>query len=350
MTTEGLDAPARAFFEFALSGDRPHAVGLVLELLNTGTPQDLIITDVLAPVQRRVGELWHQNRLSVASEHLVTGISESALYALANVAPVVPGTSLVAVACAEGDWHAIAAQMLAQQLQAQGLIVAFLGASTRSEDVARFLNRHDPDALVLSCSLPIFFRGIARLTDTAHAAGIPVMAGGRALQDAPEQASYLGVDGWAHTVDEAIEVLTRWRQRPLTIQGEPTILDRAAVELDAKADELASEAFIVLAERLAIMSNFTVSQVDRTREDLSFMVRWVAAALLVNDQTVFMDFLDWLIPLFATRGIPCSAVITGIESLEPLLHDLSPIAARFCTNGIEHVSERCEGERDRRVS
>lgn len=338
MTTPGLSDPATAYFEFALAGDRAHAVGLVLDLLNSGTSQDRIITDVLAPAQRKVGDLWHQNQLTVASEHVVTGISESALYALASATSEMPGTTFVVVACAEGDWHAVAAQMFGQQLQARGVVVAFLGASTRSDHVARFLNRHNPDALVLSCNLPIYFRGIARLADAAHAAGIPVLVGGRALRDAPEQASRLGADGWGQTVDEAIEVLARWSERPLVISGEPTILDETAVALDANAEELAAEAFIVLARRPATLSDYSADHIDHIREDLASIVRFVAAALLVNDPTVFVDFLDWLVPQLASRGVPPSAVIAGIESLVPLVQDRSPTAARFCRAGIEHLS------------
>jgi len=338
MATAGLSEPAEAFLGFALSGDRISAVGLALELLNSGQSRDVIITDTLAPVQRQVGELWHQNRVSVATEHLVTGVSESALHALAGAAPTMPGASLVVVACAEGDWHAIAAHMLTQQLQARGLVVAFLGASTRRDHVARFLDRHRPEALVLSCSRPIFFAGVARLADAAHAAGLPVLAGGRALRNAPEQASRLGADGWGQTIDEAFAVLTRWRAHPLTVDPEPTVLDEAAVELDAEADVLATEAFLVLTQRRAILSTCTAGQLERIGEDLALMVRFAAAALLVDDQTVFMDFLDWLAPLLESRRIPDTAMIAMLESLEPLVGHHSPKTARFFTAGMEHLS------------
>ena len=85
---------------------------------------------------------------------------------------------LVVVTCAEGDWHAIAAHMFAEQLRSRGVVVAYLGASTPADHVARFFARHRPEVVAVSCNLPLYFRGLSRIADVAHALGIPVLAGG----------------------------------------------------------------------------------------------------------------------------------------------------------------------------
>ena len=58
-----------------------------------------------------------------------------------------------------------------EMFRVEGIDVSYLGASTPADALAQFLRRHRPDALVLSCSLPLFFGGVTRLADAAHASG-----------------------------------------------------------------------------------------------------------------------------------------------------------------------------------
>ncbi len=177
--------PAERFMELSLSGATQDAVKFALSMLDVGTREEEIIVDVLAVSQRRVGERWHKNDLSVADEHLATGVAEATLCALASDTPPPTGHGSVVVACAEGDWHSIAAHMISEQLRAEGIRVIFLGASTPADSVARMLGQYRPNALAVSCNLALFFGGITRLADAAHVHGVPVLAGGRALQSAP---------------------------------------------------------------------------------------------------------------------------------------------------------------------
>ncbi|MFP4513153.1 MAG: B12-binding domain-containing protein, partial [Acidimicrobiales bacterium] len=175
------------FIALAVEGNSKAAVDLVLELLDDLVPSETIITELLAPVQREVGARWQRNELSVADEHLASGVTESALHALVGVDAVRAESGLVVVACAEGDWHTLAAKMFAEQLRGRGVVVAFLGASTPAEHIATFLRRHRPEALAVSCTSPLFYTGVAPLADAAHAAGIPVLVGGRALTREPDR-------------------------------------------------------------------------------------------------------------------------------------------------------------------
>lgn len=165
------------FLDLALVGDSRGAVRLALDLLDSGVPEELVIEGLLAVSQREVGERWHRNIVGVAEEHLCTSASESSLHALAASCPSEPSGGLVVVTCAEGDWHAIAAHMFAEQLRSRGVVVAYLGASTPADHVARFFARHRPEVVAVSCNLPLYFRGLSRIADVAHALGIPVLAG-----------------------------------------------------------------------------------------------------------------------------------------------------------------------------
>ncbi len=326
-----------SFLGHALVGESHQAVRFALDLLDAGIPEEAVITDLLAPAQRQVGERWHQNTLSVADEHLATGAAESALHAL-GAATAPGGTGLVVVACAEGDWHAIAADMLSEQLRSRGMNVAFLGASTPTDQVARFVARSRPDAIAVSCNLPLFFTGVARLVDAAHLLGVPVLAGGRALQGGPEKSKLLGADGWAPNIDDATAVLTDWREHQPQVSAEPTRLDRGAVELEIRASELATAAYAGLVQRFPAMGRYDDRQLARTREDLVFIVQFVAAAHLVGDESVFTEFLDWLAELLEVRDVPRTALTAGLEALQPLLRQVNRTSGQLVDLGVRQLA------------
>jgi methanogenic corrinoid protein MtbC1 len=328
------------FLDSAVVGDTRRAVRLALDLLDQGVPEDVVISGLLAGAQRSVGDRWHRNTATVADEHLATGAAESALHALASAMPRHSHGGLVVVACAEGDWHAIAAHMFSEQLRSRGVNVAFLGASTPVEHVASFLERHRPDALAVSCNLPLFFRGVARLTAAAHDLGVPVLAGGRALGTSPSRALLLGADGWAPDVDDAMSILEGWRSTEFRPDSAPIQLDPIALALDANAERLADAAFDDLVQRFPPMADYDQRSLDRTREDLAFIVRFVAAAQLVDDESVLTTFLDWLDVLLESRGVPTRAIVGGLESLQPLLDAAGDEPGRLGRLGVSFLTDR----------
>lgn len=336
MTTLNPSAFVDPYLEYALTGDSRPAVALALRLLDGGVPLELIITDLLAAAQRRLGELWQANQLNVADEHLATAVAQTTLHALASTTPAGDfDLGLVVVVCAEGDWHGLAAHMFAEQLRSHSIGVAYLGASTPAEHVARFIDRRRPDALAVSCNLPIFYAGITRLADEAHAQGVPVLVGGRALA-ADTTARLLGADGWAHNLPGALELLAGWRDRPPPVPSRATDLLNAAIELDAGAEKIASAAFDDLMQQSPAMGHWDAAQLARTREDLAFIVQFVAAAMLVDEPTVLTGFLDWLAELLAARNVPKSALHAGLEMLQPHLTDAG--AGSLGTLGLAHLS------------
>ena len=326
------------FMELALAGATIEAVRFALELLDTGTSVGSVICDVLAPAQRQVGELWQRDQLSVADEHLASGVTESTLYALSSAAPAPAGPTLVVVACAEGDWHSVAAHMIAELLRAEGIAVVGLGASTPARDVARFVELHRPDALAVSCSVPLFYKGVTTLADAAHAHGIPVLAGGRALRGAPQRANLLGADGYGESVADAMSVLATWSESSPAVGAEPAQARPEAEQLESRAEELAGVAFTDLFVRSRAMAIYSPRQLERTKEDLAYIVRFAAAAQRVDDHAVFTEFLDWLADVLQARGVPKTMLVNGLEALVPLLEECGPFSGRTGAAGLRHLA------------
>ncbi len=329
MTASVPTATVARYLEFALAGDQRPAVQLVLDQLDEGVPVEQLIGDLLRAAQSEAGERWHRGEWSTADEHLVTGVSQASLEALVATAPAVATEGLVVVACAEDDWHSLASQLFAELLRSSGQGVVYLGASTPAEDVDRFIERRRPDALTITCSLALAYVGTARLSDAAHRHGVPVLAGGRALTEG--RAAALGADAWAPDAAAGAAILRHWRRSPPVVGRGHVALDQAALELDARAVEVADEAFGDLEQRFPQMRDYDARQRRRTHEDLVYIVRFLAAALLVDDDEVFRTFRSWLERLLVARGVPAAALTAGLDSLAPLLRDVDERAYRLAT-------------------
>jgi diguanylate cyclase (GGDEF)-like protein len=327
----------QTYLRDAVLGNRRAAVRLTLDLLDRRVSREQIVVDLLAAAQREVGQRWYCNELTPADEHLASGVTAAALDTLMGETSQSPDGSLTVVTCAEGDFHSVAAQMFGELLREHGVGATVLGASTPAEVVAEFLVRSGADSLAISCSVPIFFPGTVRLVDAAHRQGIPVIVGGPAFGHGPRRAERLGADGWALTAADAAAILLGWRSEPPSVNRDPTPVDPVARRLTAQAEALGGAAFDGLAARFPPMAGYDERQMASTREDLVFIVQFLAATLLAADQAIFGGFLYWLQNLLAQRGVPPQALIAGLEALRPVIEAVDTGAALLLDLGRQEL-------------
>lgn len=168
-----------------LRGDRAECGRLVQELLARDVPVKDLYQHLFQRALYRVGELWENQEISVAVEHLATAITER-MFTL--VQPRVfagpPRSRTIIVACAPNERHQIGARMIADLCELRGWRGDFLGADT---SISRLLTRIDnrkPSLLALSVALPTCFPSLIQAIDAVTAAypGLPILAGGQAFR------------------------------------------------------------------------------------------------------------------------------------------------------------------------
>ena len=283
---------------------------------------------LLAGVQREVGRRWQDLDWSVADEHAATALADLALAAAALAFPMgEPTLGTLVVTCVEEEWHILPARMFAEQLRAYGWDVVFLGASVPADHLARYLARRPVVAVGVSCSVPVHLPGARRSIAAAHGVGVPVMAGGAGFGTTPARALAVGADGWATSVEHADRTARSWSG------GAPALArpsdDRDQLALASVRPVVVEEAMADLAVHWPEMAAYSPWQLKKAREDLDYIVRFVEAALLTGDDTVVVEFMDWLVPLLSARGVPPSAVRLGIRSLGRCLPREQESAARL---------------------
>ena len=321
------------YLRHAVAGHRAGAVRLTLDLLDRRVSRERIVVDLLAAAQREVGQRWYRNELTPADEHVVSGVTAAALDMLMGETSSLAEGGVTVVTCAEGDFHALPAQMFGELLRENGLGVTVLGTAAPADVVAEYLVRSGADSLAVSCSIPIFFPGALLLIDAAHREGIPVIAGGLAFGVGPGRAQHLGADAWAPTAADGAAILLAWKTKPPSVYRDPMLVNPVALQLNAEADALGAAGFDGLTARFPRMADYDERQIARTREDLVFIVRFLAAALLAADHEIFGDFLDWLQNLLVWRGVPPQALIAGLEALRPVIAPVDTEAALLLDRG-----------------
>lgn len=113
-------------------------------------PFEEAVQRILLPLQRRIGELWHEGRLNVAIEHYVTKFLQQKLFSVMNQLPAHEFGPRVVVACPEGESHEIAAQAVAYVAATRGCHVYYLGPNLPSSALLDLCERIKPHLILLS--------------------------------------------------------------------------------------------------------------------------------------------------------------------------------------------------------
>lgn len=112
-----------------------------------------------------VGEQWEHGKISVATEHLATAISETLLnltYPRLFARPRV-GRSAV-ISCVANEYHQIGGRMVADVFEQHGWRGYFLGADTQLAEVQALIAEKRPEVVALSVSTAA---GLPRLIEAA---------------------------------------------------------------------------------------------------------------------------------------------------------------------------------------
>lgn len=197
------------FLRAQLDGDRASAIAIVAAAVSDGVAVADVHLRIIQWAQRRIGELWQENRVSVAQEHVATAI---ALLAMSHLFPHLPRAAAngrkIVIACVEGELHDMGPRMLADFLEMAGYDVVFAGASVPTDDLIALVKSAAPSMVALSASLsfhlPALRHAVARLRAEV-APALPIAVGGHAFSWSTEATSRLGVD--VHAADaEALVV------------------------------------------------------------------------------------------------------------------------------------------------
>lgn len=309
-------AARHRFVRAALDGNHLAARDLLRKQREGGRESSWIIAQVLAPAQFEVGRLWEEHAISVAEEHVATAVTQACLDELVMGGARPPTRGRVLITGAEGEWHTLPSQMVAQVWRAAGWQVMALTPSLPVDELQSMAARDSSVLGAVSCALPANLIGAWQAVSVLREAGLRVLVGGAAFDRYPELATVVGAD--AHDPDPvaATEVLTAWAGA----QREP----RAAVQLpgwpaaESAWEELGRivvDAYRLLAEYQPVgLSDWAV------RDDTELFTRVAVVATAFAEPVLLADHAHWYGRRLRAQGAPgamLAATITAIGAVLP---------------------------------
>lgn len=317
-----------ALLEQVEVGNVAGAMEVIRVLLDRGVSPDAIIADLFVPVQNLVGESWEVNDWSVAQEHAATAVVETVLSLVSARADTTGWRGRLVVACVEDERHSLPSRMLNERLRLRGWDTVFLGASTPADHLRSFLAGGDFLALVATSQIPLSFFGAGRTVRAAHAAGVPVVLGGRALGIDARRAEHLGADAWCADIDALDATLDAWLAKPPAVFAEGISDEAEHLVLLGSSGELVDAVMDRLRTVLPNLARHDDVLLRHTRSDARFIVEFLAAAVLTSDHRLMIEFLAWLSNVLGNRDVDPRVLTHALDVLhEGIPADLRRVRA-----------------------
>jgi MerR family transcriptional regulator, light-induced transcriptional regulator len=146
----------RAYAAALLVGDEVAAELAIREAMEAKLSAAEIDDAIIAPALWLIGDLWERGEISVADEHLATEISLRvlALQREAERLAVTRGSHKIMLATPAGELHVVALRMIGNLLREAGYDVLMLGPDVPAADLAALAERHEPNVICLSVTMP----------------------------------------------------------------------------------------------------------------------------------------------------------------------------------------------------
>jgi methanogenic corrinoid protein MtbC1 len=200
------------FVNTLVNGEYEQALSMVKVQVEEKKSLDEIYAGLFRPALTRVGDLWQENSISVAHEHIASAIVARLMIYLYNLLmPAGKGNKgTVLVASVVNEYHDIGAQMVSDFFEENGWKVWFMGSNVPNQEVMEFLSRNKPDILALSVAIPFNLGACRELVQAIRSCPdcekVKIMVGGLAFSNYPDIWKSTGADYYAEDAEKAVKI------------------------------------------------------------------------------------------------------------------------------------------------
>ena len=199
------------YLERLLDGDRIGCRTILGEALQTGTPANVVYTDLFWPIMTEVATLYREHRIDRVVEQMATRINRTLVDQLQSKLPRSPARNLkMIITCAAEEPEELGAQMCADLLECDGWDVRFIGGGVPNDEVLALAGNIQPDILFVYGTKPDGAPDVRRLIDTTRAIGacpgMRIMVSGGVFNRAEGLWEEIGADLFAPTAREALTI------------------------------------------------------------------------------------------------------------------------------------------------
>ncbi|MEI6143541.1 MAG: cobalamin-dependent protein [Mariniphaga sp.] len=186
---------ANDFLENLLQGNRIACSDITRKYLSLYPSITQLYEEVFKEALYEVGRLWETNKISVATEHIATAITEGILNELfEQLISKTRYNKKVVVACVDNELHQVGIKMVADVFEMKGWETFFLGTGIPNIELVRFIHEIQPDLLAISLSVYFNFTNLLTMLEMVR-------------KEFPELLIIIGGQAFKHVSDELIDRL-----------------------------------------------------------------------------------------------------------------------------------------------
>ncbi|MBI9018652.1 MAG: cobalamin-dependent protein [Phycisphaerae bacterium] len=194
-----------------LKGNRLGCRRVLGEALQTGTPANVIYTELFWETMTEIEQLYRHHRIDVVTEHMATRINRTLVDQLQSKLPRREARGLkMIIACAPDEPEELGAQMCADLFESDGWEVKFIGGGVPNDEIIALIGNFQPDLMVIYGTKPSGAPDVRRLMDTVRAIQacpkMRIMLSGGVFNRAEGLWEEIGADMFASTAKEALNV------------------------------------------------------------------------------------------------------------------------------------------------
>lgn len=205
---------ARQYLDALLRGDRQSARRYIMDGVDQGVTIKDIYLDVFQCVQRKIGQLWQTNKITIVQEHYSTATTQ---LIMAQLYPQIISSTQngrkIMVACVSGELHEIGARMVADFLEMDGWDAYYVGANTPAMGILEALVKHDSGILALSATMIGHVSKVREMISLVRSSeqgqGIKIMVGGYPFNIETNLWRQVGADAFALDAQDAVYVANK---------------------------------------------------------------------------------------------------------------------------------------------
>lgn len=116
------------------------------------SPRDLVHS-VVVPLMREVGDQWHNGKLTIAQEHMISSILRNLLGAIVRLYTRTSASRMVLLATPSGEQHEFGILAAAMLAAGSGLGTIYLGTSLPAKEIVSAAGKTSAQAVVLGLKI-----------------------------------------------------------------------------------------------------------------------------------------------------------------------------------------------------
>lgn len=177
----------RSYLDALRAADVAGAYKVASKPVERGMPLSALYQRVITPAMHELGRLWEVGAITVADEHLATGLTHRVLAAMRppelfeQAFELDSDKPVALLATVQGERHALGLRMVADLLEDCGYQVAYLGADVPTEALLQAVRTLSPVLIGLSATMPESTRRLEEVVDALRREHpqLPLIVGGQ---------------------------------------------------------------------------------------------------------------------------------------------------------------------------